>query len=439
MDLSDLYDKQVTLEELTNSIIAKLSNEYDQSEFPGISYAYIDCGMDGTPELIFNISVHNSDYWTKTFIIKDFNGELKTVYSNLTWSRSNAIYNEYGYINADGSGGAAVHVYDKSYVDGNGNYHFIYSDTSTTGLDQSGQIYVNGGSLAVPSDCLDDSNYAFIELDLDTDESTPSIYSFVHYQDGSYEDSPSGFSSYFYCTPDKDDSYYQAGNAIYDFFTENGVEIVPISTIDQMIADKEAAEGLTEEIKNGAPVEWQELHVNFQPVIPGLDTDNFLGRMEHFPIAIGNAKHLTTTTFRFYADGSVEGSYHYFDSVDNGDNTSEKNNFTGTLEVTNKVNDNVFELKMTNFTLENEPGSTTEYKAAGGYKTYVTFTEIPGLEDHEATFILYCPGASKDEIDPRVIEALPERKMDQFEDGILDEYLLLCTSEDYSVWCALSV
>lgn len=438
LDISELYGQQLTIEQLTNGIIASLSDEYNESELRAITYSYIDCGMDGVPELILNIAVASNDTWVKTFFIKEFDGELKTIYSDLSWSRSNREYNVNGYIKEDGSAGAAVHVYDKSFIDGDGNYHFIYTDTSTTSLNQ-GPAYVNGSPLTVPSEYVDGEDIAFLEFDFDKDESTPSVYTFIHYNTDEFEDVIDGsYSSYFYCGVDKDESYYKEGNGLYDFYISKGVDIVSISDIDQMIADKEKAEGLTEEIKNGAPCEWQLLDYTFQPVIPGLDTENFLGRMEHFPLDFSNAASFTGTAFLIYADGTCSGSYTRFNYVENDDCTSEKNRFSGTLEVTNKVNDNVYELKMSTFELENAPGDTAVYDAAGGYKTYCTFTEIPGLESHEeSTFILYCPGASKDEIDPRVIEALPEFKMEQFDDGKLDDYMLLCTVDDYSVWYPL--
>ena len=123
-----------TLEELTNLIIADYIGDDETRKiiFDGIEYAYIDCGADSNEELAICIKTPfpNSEDWKEYLVIKEINGRLETVYSTVAWSRYYVHINENGYIYNDGSGGAASHSFDKSFINAEGEWNFLYRDST---------------------------------------------------------------------------------------------------------------------------------------------------------------------------------------------------------------------------------------------------------------------------------------------------------------------
>jgi hypothetical protein len=92
----------------------------------------IDCGNDGNKELgLIIYTPMNIESWEQHIVVKDVDDTLQMIYADVAWSRSSIYMNEYGYIFGDGSGGAAYHGFDKSFIDADGKWHFIYSDSST--------------------------------------------------------------------------------------------------------------------------------------------------------------------------------------------------------------------------------------------------------------------------------------------------------------------
>lgn len=416
--LADIDGQEMTLEALTNLAIASFSNEYTSSDLGGISYSYIDCGMDGQQELVISICVSSADLFDEIFVIKDFGGELRTVYTDAAWSRSHFFINEYGYMDNDGSGGAAYHVYDKSYIDAEGNYHFIYGDESTTSLEMG--LFYDGNNISLPID--EGSNYAFLSFWFEEGgEAAPDSYSFISYSDGSFIDTEGGYGNYFYCVRDDDDSLYDESNGIYSALVDNGIEITPIGTIEQRIADKETAEGLTPEIKAGAPAQWNPLDITFQPVIPGLDSENFIGCVMKFPLFFKNGNSHPEITIQ--SDGSCKGSYAYFHQGEPAD----KNEFTGTFTFVSKVSDNVYEIKLDTYDLTYEAGTTND----SGDTNYV---EIPHLAK-DITYTLYLKGSSVDEIGEDLIAMLPDyAREERIKDGEITVNMLVCREGEGGIW-----
>lgn len=85
------------------------------------------------------------------------------------------------------------------------------------------------------------SSYGFLDSDSDIRE-RDELFTAYSYQDIKY-----------------DDSIYESGYCIKDYLESEGVKVYNIKDVEQMIADKEKTEGLTEEIKNAPMVEWTTL------------------------------------------------------------------------------------------------------------------------------------------------------------------------------------
>lgn len=264
---TDSDGRDVTLEELVQVIIDYYNedNEYVETKLEKIEYAYLDCGKDGNEELALRIFTPGIDYWTLYIIIKEIDGQLiRTVYSNVEWSRGQTFITEYGYVYSDGSGGASHHVFTKEYIDAGGKYNFIYTNNSSDfsiGGDYAGDIFFNGEShnLLEETKTIYLGNFTFFELDLNNtpEDDSDDIYSYA--KTGDYDDSGEGVRGYYYCQIEDEPGLFDDRYALKKYCNEHGLKIYSKDEFEGLIADKEKAVGLTDEIKNGKTVTWQEL------------------------------------------------------------------------------------------------------------------------------------------------------------------------------------
>lgn len=111
----------------------------------------IDCGEDGTPELLCEI--HFGAEFTLHMILKEIDDELVIIYNRDSWSRSDLKVMDNGTISSFGSSGATAHGGDFSYIDANGDYHFFYG-YEDYGEPHDYYAYDNKGEYV----CLDFSN-----------------------------------------------------------------------------------------------------------------------------------------------------------------------------------------------------------------------------------------------------------------------------------------
>ena len=75
-----------------------------------------------------------------------------------------------------------------------------------------------------------------------------------------------------------DDSLYEESGEIYKYLEEKGLlpdgKLITINEVEQMIVEKEKQEGLTEEIKSGESVNWENLEYTFKPAISSHSDDS---------------------------------------------------------------------------------------------------------------------------------------------------------------------
>ncbi len=125
-------DKGYTLSEIKEILKGYYYEYSDTTEMDSVSYAYIDCGMDGVEELAICFSGMDiycqDDDSTLVYIIKDINEQLELCYFYETWARSSASINEYGYFVSSGSGGATRHGANYGLIDKNGDWKSIASE-----------------------------------------------------------------------------------------------------------------------------------------------------------------------------------------------------------------------------------------------------------------------------------------------------------------------
>ncbi len=435
-----------TLEEIVNAIIAGYisDNENSKISLEGIEYAYIDCGNDGEKELALLISTPEpNEGWLEYMVIKDFDGELRSVYSNMAWSRRSLYFNEYGFIFGDGSGGAAYHSFDKEYIDADGTCHFVYSDSSTDGLaydEYSPSLWFNGDSHELPDSLELDGSYVFLGFDFTGDKTDENYdyYTYAKIADNPDDEWDNGFRGYFYSNLEKDNSIYADTHPLKRFFDNEGLHIYTLDEIDKMIADKEASLGITEEIKNGKGAEWKELTYDFEPNIPNLNANNFLERKEYFPLSflLTNDQNGANTSLRINSDGTIEGSYsdwNYNNAT--GSSVTYKNDFTGKFTVTDKLSNDIYELKISDYKVANEVGTSESNEYTPGSISEIYYVDVPGFDDGGTTYRLFCPGAQLAQINDAVYSQLPDYfREDAFENDVLTKYILFGMDGNNYLW-----
>ena len=107
-----------TLEELIDSLNTNPSTL-------SVQYTYLDCGVDGKPELALKITgldiYSEGDDSYAFYVFYDNGTELELAFCNAYWARSGMNIYQYGYLTEYGSGGAALHYYDEYLLDGRGD------------------------------------------------------------------------------------------------------------------------------------------------------------------------------------------------------------------------------------------------------------------------------------------------------------------------------
>jgi hypothetical protein len=194
-------------------------------------FSYIDCGSDGSKELLVKQAFAADDMYevfTLNMIIKDIDGELYICWDQDTWSRSDVTVNEDGTIEGGGSGGAALHYTDLSFVDANGDYHYFYGLESYMTPYGDYYSYRDGDYTLVSLEGLDNEHLAIDAYYFDSDPEKRSDYPTYSILDDNYND----------VTTDAD---YSDDNEVMKRFRDAGINIYTRDEINDIL-DKRAGE-----------------------------------------------------------------------------------------------------------------------------------------------------------------------------------------------------
>ncbi|MBP5659694.1 MAG: hypothetical protein J6X08_00005 [Lachnospiraceae bacterium] len=119
-----------TLNEITTNLSSFMETDgWGKAPTLGaITSEYIDCGVDGKPDLHVTIElpVENIEPFVTDMIVVEKDGKLVIAFDGDSWSRSQISISENGTINDGGSSGASSVVYSTSFINGNGEYVFGY-------------------------------------------------------------------------------------------------------------------------------------------------------------------------------------------------------------------------------------------------------------------------------------------------------------------------
>lgn len=103
-----------------------LSNWYDSEESETMEKSYIDCGSDGSKELVIEITQEAMEPINTMYVISFYEGHLYLKFVVDSWSRSRKEIGEDGYINSNGSSSSWNYSHDEAVLDSNVIYHEIY-------------------------------------------------------------------------------------------------------------------------------------------------------------------------------------------------------------------------------------------------------------------------------------------------------------------------
>ena len=237
-----------TLDEILNA----LSEAYwALEEQPEIHYLYMDCGNDGVQELaveFYGMSIYSpGDDSTLVYVIKEREGQLELCYCYETWARSHSELNYYGYYTSGGSNGASNHGWDAGYINAEGDWNFIYYTEEELDINQLSADWELNLIPGIAKSKQYDGEIIVVTTRFDEivyDGDTSNYYDIQRYH------------SYFVDGVDEGVDVYSDG--VYkEIFDEAGVVTYLYEEIGAMIDEKEAALGITEEIKQGQILEWE--------------------------------------------------------------------------------------------------------------------------------------------------------------------------------------
>lgn len=126
-------------------------HKYDDDSFAvdscDISYAYIDCGADGIPELVLQfdtgVSADPASYGTYDFVINCKDGALSLVQEYESFYRHNTFLYNSGIVEYYASDGLFMYENNFRYINGDGTESFLYSADCSEG----DFMFLNSGML----------------------------------------------------------------------------------------------------------------------------------------------------------------------------------------------------------------------------------------------------------------------------------------------------
>ncbi len=212
-----------TVEEIAEAL--KTVGEYkDVITSVSVDYSNIDCGQDGVPELL--AEAHMGDEFRLFLIIKEIDGELVICFDQDAWSRSDTVVNTDGTIETGGSGGAALHYMDYSFVDANGDYKYYYGVEETSSLYGGYYAYKKGEDFVeIATDDLDWEHTGVRDYYFEPDYQMRDNYYTYFIMDDQYMDITTN--------DDYDDS-----NVLKQRFTEAGIQIYTMAEINDMLVSR---------------------------------------------------------------------------------------------------------------------------------------------------------------------------------------------------------
>lgn len=273
-----------TIEDFFAKVIEVEDNGFDGGPLEEVNYTYLDCGMDGIPELAIHaaFSMEYGEQLTREYVIKAFDGKLQLCYQNSSYYRDfTEIANEYGKVHSALSYGATASGESYGYLDKDGRYELCYYlYLSYDGANNLDERLLNE---------IEKSTEDFSDLYL-------RAYSFEIYDDS--KDYSEYEKNRYYCGEKEAD---EPSNGVD--FGENvrklkglceaaNVKYYTLAEIEKLISDREKELGLADVVINSSSIQWKKFDINYDNVNRSNQTDvieihpfseaNFMWETENF-------------------------------------------------------------------------------------------------------------------------------------------------------------
>lgn len=229
------------------------------------TYAYIDCGADGSVELAVDLNYTLYGDYNYVLFFKYDDGEVHLIGTDDWGYRSFLTVNEYGYVNIGGSGGANLYLNEYYYFDENSERIYLYSEETLMGMDSPRvqKFYLKGGYDRddYPDDSFEADGYTvttvnFREYEYDEDTTGDALYE-KYYKDQ------------IYCFEDSNEKSVKPDSYMIDLYEKEGVKWYSRSELDEIIRKHQDELGADERIREGKEAQWEsivELGVMKHPV-----------------------------------------------------------------------------------------------------------------------------------------------------------------------------
>lgn len=226
-----------------------------QIKLKDATYSYIDCGADGSVELVTDLvfSLYGEENVVCFFKYDD--GEVHLIGKDSWGYRSFMTVNEYGYVNNGGSGGANRYYNEYYYFDADGKRVFLYSEETLMGMDSprvSKYDMKNGYDRDdYPDDSFDTGGYtvstvSFKEFEYDEDMTEDDLYE-KYYKD------------YLYCFEDEQEKSVKPDSYMIDLYKREGVNWYSRDELDNIINEHQDELGADSRIRQGNEAEWESI------------------------------------------------------------------------------------------------------------------------------------------------------------------------------------
>lgn len=246
--------KEFSFDEMNKEFSEYLEDMLAPATISDGKYAFIDCGMDGTPELALNMAFSlDMDTANQCLVFKYIDGQVCLISSQYGYYRSYVDINEYGYITYGGSGGASVHYGDYRYINKDGEEIFLYTEQEDMAFSGPyiSEYYFPGHEYpkGYPEDI-----YSYGDIYISC--STYNFNEYVYYEESDDEDY---YKNNIYTFYDEEGNYVEPDADIAKIYKENNINYYDTDEVEKMLSEHLESLGVTKEIRDGKEPQWVSL------------------------------------------------------------------------------------------------------------------------------------------------------------------------------------
>ncbi len=317
-----------TIDAFFKEVVNMELKERDEFYFSSLYYTFLDCGMNGFPELALRAEF-NTQFGsvTKEYVIKKIDDKLQICQCLDTESNNYChLMNRYGLIYSGGISGAASEAFEEGIMTGKGDYQFVYEYTA------------NYGVWALPEKAQDVLNDAVAKGEYTIPDSVwLGIYNFREYDGDPIREQKFWDSIIYSAQPGKDNArpagYNQNTNEDFfrNVFDKTDYKYYSRGQVESKRESREAEVGMHGVMADAASIEWGRCDLdrheinNFETVVVS-DVDELMA-------AIGSKKAVYLNPGEYNVTEWINKNIEKLDFSDNGKTISSTLGYSNSKEV----------------------------------------------------------------------------------------------------------